>query len=173
MAAFVISHHSSNLPKEITRSHDALSLVRVQLQEVFVPGDDVSRLATHRKFQKLVVAGVAAVADGNINLDPLGCAGQQCKKLPCFLLGDIRAEFVPAEHFVKLVRTGKERRIVPRSKARSNARRDVDSSDSAALIWTLVSKTKRKLRFSQEVIQYFGCEAKVSGLPADVGHQSL
>lgn len=60
------------------------------------------RLATHRKLQKLVVARVATVVDCDINLDPFGCAGKRGQKLPRLIFGDIRAEFFPAEHFVKL-----------------------------------------------------------------------
>ena len=60
--------------------------------------------------------------------------------------------------------------MVPRSKAWSKARRDVDSSERAALIRTLVSKTKRKLRFFQEVFQYLRREATVAGLFAEIGH---
>ena len=58
----------------------------------------------------------------------------------------------------------------PRSKAWSKARRDVDSSERAALIGTLVSKTKRKLRFFQEVFQHLRREAAVAGLLAEIGH---
>jgi hypothetical protein len=35
---------------------------------------------------------------------------------------------------------------------------------------TLVSKTKRKLRFFQEVFQYLRREATVAGLFAEIGH---
>ena len=60
--------------------------------------------------------------------------------------------------------------MVPLSKAWSKARRDVDSSERAALIRTLVSKTKRKLRFFQKVFQYLRREATVAGLFAEIGH---
>ena len=78
----------------------------------------MSRLATHCKFEKLVVAGVVTVADADFNLDPLGCTCQESKKLPCFLLSDVRAEFIPAEHFVKLYqnRQGEEDRATVQGK---------------------------------------------------------
>ena len=103
---------SSNLPKEFTGSQDALSLKRVQHQEIVFTGDNVSRFATHCKFQKLVIARVATVVDPDINLPPFGCAGKRGQKQPHLILGDVRAEFFTVEHFVKLCqdRLGEEDR---------------------------------------------------------------
>jgi hypothetical protein len=60
--------------------------------------------------------------------------------------------------------------MVPRSKAGSKERRDVDSWERAALIRTLARKTKRQLRFFQEVFQYLRREAAGAGLLAEIGH---
>ena len=57
--------------------------------------------ATHGKLKELVIAGVAAVADLNINLDPLGCPGKHGEKLPRFIFGDVGTELVPGEHLTK------------------------------------------------------------------------
>ena len=70
-------------------------------------------------------------------------------------------------------KTAKDRRTRPQSKAWSKARREADSSERAALINTLVSKTKRKLRFFQEVVQQLRGKAAGPGLLTEVGHQLL
>jgi len=89
---------SSNLPKKFTRSEHRLSL---EPQEVAVSGDNVGRPATHRELKELVIAGVATVADSNINLDPLGCPGKHGEELPRFIFGDVGTEFAPGEHLTK------------------------------------------------------------------------
>ena len=101
-----------------------LPLKWVQHQEIVVPGDNVSRPTTHSKLQKLVVARVATVVDRDTNLDPFGCAGKRGQKLPRLIFGDVRAEFFPAEHFVKFChdRHGDEYRATIQGMIKSAAR---------------------------------------------------
>ena len=73
----------------------------VQHPEIVVSGDNVGRLAIHRELQKLVIAGVATIANSDINLDPSACPSKDGKKLPRIIFCEVRPEFFPGKHLVK------------------------------------------------------------------------
>src|SRR5256712_3323542 len=66
--------------------------------------------------------------------------------------------------------TANDSRTFPWSRARSKARRGTESARSSALMRTLVSKTKRKLRALQQRLQGFGRQPARAGFAARVVH---
>lgn len=90
-----------NLAKKFSGSQHRQSPKRVERQEVMVAGDDVGRPATHGEFKELVIAGVAALVDLHINLDPLRCPGKDGEKLPRFIFGNVGAELASGENFLQ------------------------------------------------------------------------
>lgn len=75
-------------------------------EEAGVAGDEVRRMPIHRKFQKLVVLGIAAGGDGRRNLNPLSFPDQRGEEEARFFQGHIFPELLPPEDIIQLRQNG-------------------------------------------------------------------
>ncbi len=84
--------------KKNLRLEDLYTLKRMKCKQIGIARDDVRRVAAHGERKKFIVLGITASCYLNTRIDPLGLAGQGCKKAPYVFLIDIPAELRSAQN---------------------------------------------------------------------------
>lgn len=81
------------------RKKNLNALERIEREKVRVAGNDVGRMATHSKFEELVVPGIPASCYPHIHIHPLSLARQSCEKISNVFLIHISPELFSAQDF--------------------------------------------------------------------------
>ena len=89
------------------RSKNLDALERMEREKVRIAGDNVGRLAAHRKFEELVVLRITASCYPCMHIDPLSLARQGCQETSNIFLIHIAAEPSSVQNFVEF---GKRRK---------------------------------------------------------------
>jgi hypothetical protein len=113
----------------------------MQRQEIGIPRDEASGLATHGNVQELVVYRITACACFLRNIHDDGVAYQLDEKLLPLFASEITSKFLPSSTFPNSARLARDNRISPRLSATCCACPGGDCSNSTAQIITLVSNT--------------------------------
>ncbi len=79
----------------------------MEREKVRIAGDNVGRLAAHRKFEELVVLRITASCYPRMHIDPLSLARQGCQETSNIFLIHIAAEPSSVQNFVEF---GKRRK---------------------------------------------------------------
>ena len=115
----------------------------IEGQKIQVACDDVSRVATHSDFEKLVILGIAAICYLLFRVDPFSFVCQNREKESNIFLLNISAELLPAQNIVEFSERCERKQDLSILECEIKAWRGFEADRSKALTKTFVSKTQR------------------------------
>jgi len=138
-----------------------------------IAADDVRDAALDGELEKFVIVRITAGVDCHFNLDPFRFSDQNSEKSLRFILGNVLEELRSDKDVVQFDQDRVAQKDFTNLLGAVEGTPGNEVSISNALTSTLVSKTKRKLRFSQEGFQHFGRDATSLGFLAYLAHDLL